>query len=218
MFIRSTIAALLTATAVAAVTPVTSASAADLPRPYSKAPAYVGPGYYDWTGFYAGINGGYGWANNSGPKGFIGGGQLGYNWQTGNFVFGLEGDIQYSAMKLDEDLGGGVTGTSKVEAFGTARGRIGYAFDRALVYGTGGFAYTKTKISLSGPGGSISDSKWSSGYALGGGLEYALWDRWTAKAEYLYIHSGDVTLTLGGVTATGNYNYNVARAGLNYRF
>jgi outer membrane immunogenic protein len=209
MRIKTAIAALLVLGATG------GASAADLPR---KAPAYYAPSFYDWTGFYIGANAGYGWANNSGPKGFIGGGQLGYNWQTGRLVFGLEGDLQYSAMKRDEDLGGGITGTAKVQAFGTARGRIGYAFDRALVYGTGGFAYTRTNLSLTGPGGSVSDSKWSSGYALGGGLEYAVWDRWTVKAEYLYIHSGDVTLNLGGATITGNYNYNVARAGLNYRF
>jgi outer membrane immunogenic protein len=194
-----------------------AASAADLPR---KAPSYVAPSYYDWTGFYIGANAGYGWTTTfaGNPRGFVGGGQLGYNWQTGNFVVGIEGDIQYSALKSEVDLGGGVTGAAKIPAFATVRGRLGYAFDRALVYGTGGWAYTKTEASLSGAGVTISDSKWTSGYALGAGLEYALWNRWTVKGEYLYVRSGDVSLTLAGLTASGNYTVNVARVGLNYRF
>lgn len=211
MRINTAIAALLMLGATGA------ASAADLPR---KAPAYFSPSYYDWTGFYIGANGGYGWSTNfiGNPKGFVGGGQLGYNWQTGNFVFGVEGDIQYTSLKTDTDLGGGVTGSAKIPAFATVRGRLGYAFDRALVYGTGGWAYTKTEASLSGGGLTVSDSKWSSGYALGGGLEYALWNCWTVKGEYLYVRSGNVNLTLLGVTASGNYTMNIVRAGLNYRF
>jgi outer membrane immunogenic protein len=198
----------------------TGASAADLPRSYSKAPAYVAPTYYNWTGLYVGANAGYGWAPDfaSDAKGFVGGGQLGYNWQTGAFVFGVEGDIQYTSLKSTADLGGGVTATGKIPAFATARGRIGYAFDRWMVFGTGGFAYTKTDLSLTNGIATVSDSKWSSGYALGGGVEWALWDRWSVKAEYLYVHSGNVELTLGGVSGGGSYNINVARAGLNYRF
>jgi outer membrane immunogenic protein len=211
MRINTAIAALLMLGATGA------ASAADLPR---KAPAYISPSYYDWTGFYIGANAGYGWSTNffGNPKGFVGGGQLGYNWQTGNFVFGVEGDIQYTSLKTDTDLGGGVTGSAKVPAFATVRGRLGYAFDRALVYGTGGWAYTKTEASLTGGGATISTSKWTSGYALGGGLEYALWNRWTVKGEYLYVRSGDVSLTLLGTTGGGNYTLNIARVGLNYRF
>ncbi len=191
-----------------------AASAADIPR---KAPAYYSPSYYDWTGFYIGANGGYGWVENSGPKGFVGGGQLGYNWQTGRLVLGVEGDIQYTGMKQEETFGA-VTASAKVKSFATARGRLGYAFDRLMVYGTGGFAYTKTELSLTSGGASISDSKWSSGWTAGGGVEWAAWDRWSVKGEYLYVHSGDITLTLAGVTASGNYNFHVARAGLNYRF
>ncbi|MDI1347020.1 MAG: porin family protein [Pseudolabrys sp.] len=191
-------------------------SAADLPR---KAAPYIGPSYYDWTGFYIGANGGYGWAPDfaSDAKGFVGGGQLGYNWQTGRLVFGVEGDLQYTSLKSSETVGG-VTATGKIPAFGTARGRIGYAWDRMMLYGTGGWAYTKTDVSLTNGVTTVSDAKWSSGYAVGGGVEWAVWDRWSVKAEYLYVHSGNVQLTLAGVTAGGSYNLNVARVGLNYRF
>lgn len=200
-----------------AVLQTAPASAADIPR---KAPAYIGPSYYDWTGFYIGVNGGYAWTNNfaaSNPKGFVGGGQLGYNWQTGRLVFGVEGDLQYTNLKATETVGA-VSATGKIPAFGTARGRIGYAFDRWMVYGTGGWAYTKTDVSLTNGAATVSDSKWSSGYAVGAGVEWAAWDRWSVKAEYLYVHSGNVALSLGGVTTSGNYSINVARAGLNYRF
>ena len=208
MRIKTAIAAILVLGATGA------ASAADIPR---KAPAYYAPSYYDWTGFYIGANGGYGWVEDSGPKGVIGGGQLGYNWQTGRLVFGVEGDIQYTDMKQEETIAG-ITASAKVQSFATARGRLGYAFDRLLVYGTGGFAYTKTELSLTNGIVSISDSKWSSGWTAGGGLEWAAWDRWSVKGEYLYVHSGNVDLTLAGVAVSGNYNFHVARAGLNYRF
>lgn len=190
--------------------------AADLPRPAYKAPypAYtVAP--YSWTGFYVGANGGYIWSGSD--NGFAGGGQLGYNYQIGSIVFGLEGDFQATSLKAEETAGG-ITGTTKVKYFGTARGRIGYAFDRALVYGTGGLAYTNTDLSITDGVTTLSDSSWSSGYTLGGGLEWAASDRWSVKAEYLFVHSGDVSLTLGGVTVEGNYDMHVVRAGLNYRF
>jgi outer membrane immunogenic protein len=191
-------------------------SAADLPR---KAAPYIGPSYYDWTGFYIGANAGYGWAPDfaSDAKGFVGGGQFGYNWQTGRLVLGVEGDLQYTSIKSSETVGA-VTATGKIPAFATARGRIGYAWDRMMLYGTGGWAYTKTDVSLTNGAATVSDAKWSSGYAVGGGVEWAAWDRWSVKAEYLYVHSGNVELTLAGATAGGSYNLNVARVGLNYRF
>lgn len=196
----------------------TSASAADLPR---KAPAYVAPIGFNWTGFYAGVNAGYGWADSSlgDADGFVGGGQIGYNWQAAGspFVFGLEADIQGADMNSSATVGA-ITASGRMNAFGTVRGRIGYAWDRAMIYATGGWAYTRTSLSLTGPGGSISDSDWSSGYTLGGGIEWAAWDRWSVKAEYLYVNTGDISLSLAGVPVTGDYNFSVIRAGLNYRF
>lgn len=213
-----------TLTAIGAVLAVlgyaTAASAADMPaRNYTKAPP-MAP-MFNWTGLYLGLNGGYGWVDAGGSSvgGFVGGGQIGYNWQGigSPLVLGLEADIQGADIDQSETIGA-VTGTTRVKAFGTVRGRIGYAFDRAMIYATGGWAYTRTSLDLTGPGGSISSSDWSSGWALGGGLEYAFMGPWSAKLEYLHVDSGDVTLTLAGVPITGNYDLNVVRAGLNYRF
>lgn len=210
--------------ALALITVSTAASAADMPaRTYTKAPAMMAPAMYNWTGFYVGLNGGYGWVNSGGagnPSGFVGGGQIGYNWQGmgSPFVLGLEADIQGADLDETVALGGGVTATTRSNAFGTVRGRVGYAFDRAMIYATGGWAYTRTSLALSGPGGSISSSEWSSGWALGGGLEYAFAGPWSVKLEYLHVDSGDVTLTLAGVPVTGSYDMDIVRAGLNYRF
>jgi outer membrane immunogenic protein len=206
--------------ALAAFVLTTAASAADLPaRTYTKAPP-MAPAF-NWTGLYVGLNAGYGWVSSGGSDagGFVGGGQIGYNWQAmgSPLVLGIEGDFQ--GADIDESATiGAVTATTRASAFGTIRGRIGYAFDRAMIYATGGWAYTRTSLDLTGPGGSISSSDWSSGWALGGGLEYAFMGPWSVKLEYLHVDSGDVTLTLAGVPFTGSYDMNVVRAGLNYRF
>lgn len=197
----------------------TAASAADMPaRNYTKAPPMVAA--FNWTGFYLGVNAGYGWVDTGGnPGGFVGGGQIGYNWQAigSPLVLGLEADLQGADIDQTETVGG-ISSTTRAKAFGTVRGRIGYAFDRAMIYATGGWAYTRTSLDLTGPGGSISSSDWSSGWTLGGGLEYAFMGPWSAKLEYLHVDSGDVTLTLAGVPVTGKYDMSVVRAGLNYRF
>jgi outer membrane immunogenic protein len=209
---------------VVAIGLATAASAADMPaRNYTKAPAYVNPGY-NWTGFYLGVNAGGAWSkagtNFGDASGFVGGGQIGYNWQAmgSPLVLGLEADIQGTSLKNSATVGA-VSAEAKVPAFGTVRGRIGYAWDRFMVYGTGGWAYTDTKASATSPGFSASDSKWGSGYTLGGGLEWAFAGPWSLKAEYLYVKARSVDLSLGGVpVSTGDYHYNVVRAGLNYHF
>lgn len=200
----------------------TTASAADLPQKYTKAPAYTPPVGYNWTGLYLGVNAGWGWTRGGDfgdANGFVGGGQIGYNWQPAGspLVLGIEADIQGADID-NSATAAGVTVTGRMNAFGTVRGRIGYAWDRFMLYGTGGWAYTKTNLSATNGVVTVSDSDWSSGYALGGGLEWAAWDRWSVKAEYLYLHSGDVNLTLAGAPINGQYNVNILRAGLNYRF
>jgi outer membrane immunogenic protein len=209
--------------AVAVLGLATAASAADLPaRTYTKAPPMVAT--YNWTGFYLGVNAGGAWSsagsNFGDASGFVGGGQIGYNWQAlgSPLVLGLEADFQGTSLKNSATVGA-FTGEAKVPAFGTVRGRIGYAWDRFMVYGTGGWAYSKTEASVTAPGFAASDSKWGSGYTLGGGLEWAFAGPWSLKAEYLYVKARSVDLTLGGVgVSTGDYHYNVVRAGLNYRF
>lgn len=201
--------------------------AADLPRPSYKAPVYA-PSYYNWTGFYAGINAGYGfgksdWSGAGGtgstkPKGFIGGVQLGYNLQTGMWVWGLEADFDYSAMKGSDNGGTGVCSgagcETKLKYFGTGRGRIGYAgWDRWLPYVTGGAAYGNVKATPA-VGGDFSKGK--VGWTVGGGVEYAVFANWTTKLEYLYADLGTISGGTPGNDVT--FKSHLVRAGLNYRF
>lgn len=203
-----------------------AAFAADLPR---KAPvSYIAPEpVMTWTGFYIGANAGYGWANvgtngvSSNLTGFIGGGQLGYNWQTGAWVFGVEGDFQ-GADEKRSDTGtiGGISFTvdQKIQWFATARGRIGYAFDSWLLYFTGGAAWQSYKLSASALGASVSDDTTKIGWTVGGGIEWMFMPRWSAKLEYLYMDTGDTDVTLFGTTFTGRAKNSIARIGVNYHF
>ena len=202
-----------------------AAQAADLSPPPSysspsyKAPAYVAPTYATWTGFYVGINGGYGFGDSDfgafisdpQPKGFLVGGTLGYNLQTGVWVWGIEGDIAYSAMKDDVGCGGGSC-ELKMPWFATARGRIGYGgWGNLLPYITGGAAFANLKASA--PGGDETATR--VGWTLGAGLEYALFSNWSVKIEYLYADFGTMDCTACGDV---DYKAQFVRAGLNYRF
>jgi len=203
---------------------------ADLPRPAYKAPVYVAPGF-NWTGFYVGINGGYGWAKSSwssavtsgdvSPKGWLIGGTLGYNMQTGNFVWGLEGDIDLSTIKGSTSGGTGVCATPGCESrnrwFGTARGRIGYAFDRWLPYLTGGAAFGDVKMS---PNTGLSETKTKIGWTAGAGIEWAFMTNWSTKIEYLYADLGKSTCSAAscGVDTDVTWKANIVRLGVNYRF
>jgi outer membrane immunogenic protein len=202
-----------------------AANAADLPRGPYKAPAYVAPAYANWTGFYAGINAGYGFGKSNWdvpavspkPKGFVGGVTLGYNLQTGLWLWGLEGDIDYSGMKGTADCPGGTCET-KNSWLGTARGRFGYAgWNNFLPYITGGAAFGDIKATA--PNGA-SATKTKVGWTVGAGLEYAMWSNWSVKAEYLYVDLGkfDCGLTCGAASDNVSFKANIVRAGLNYRF
>jgi outer membrane immunogenic protein len=204
--------------------------AADLPRPSYKAPIYTSPGF-SWTGFYAGLNVGYGFGTSSWssavtsgdpkPKGVLAGLTLGYNLQTGSWVWGLEGDIDYSGMKGSATGTGACAGVgceTKSSWLGTARGRLGYAgWDRWLPYFTGGAAFGDVKMT---PASGASETKTKVGYTLGGGVEYALMSNWSAKVEYLYADLGKSTCsaTTCGVATDVNYKANIVRMGINYRF
>lgn len=197
----------------------TSANAADLPRRMPvKAVPYAAA--YNWTGFYAGLNAGYGWTRQS-PRadGFVGGGQIGYNWQAigSPLVLGIEADIQGNDQDSTQVLGA-ATVTSRINAFGTIRGRIGYAWDRALLYVTGGFAYQRDRLTTTVGAVTLENSGWDSGYALGGGLEYAFAGPWTAAIEYLYVDVKGRSNTIGAVTTNASFDNNVVRAKVNYRF
>jgi len=212
--------------AAAMLTVSMAAHAADLPRPY-KAPAYIAPIYANWTGFYVGLNAGYGFGKSNwdvpaispSPKGFVGGLTMGYNFQTGMWVWGIEGDADYAGMKGSADCFGGTCET-KTSWLATVRGRIGYAgWNNWLPYLTGGAGFGNIKATS--PFGDA--SKTQIGWTAGAGVEYAMWSNWSVKLEYLYMDLGkfDCGASCTGVAGTSDnvsFNANIVRAGLNYRF
>src|ERR1700681_200197 len=201
-----------------------AAQAADLPRPTYKAPEYTAPAYSNWTGFYVGLNAGYGFGKSNwdvpaispSPKGFLGGGTIGYNFQTGVWGWGAEGDFDFSTMKGSADCFGGSCET-KNDWLGTARARIGYAgWNNWLPYLTAGAAVGDIKATS--PVGSA--NKMKVGWTAGLGIEYALWTNWSVKAEYLYVDLGkfDCGISCGAATDNVSFKANLARLGVNYRF
>ena len=203
---------------------VVSASAADLPaRMPAKAPVYVQPMAYSWTGFYLGLNGGYGFGrsefNGTLPSGgFDAGGGLfgatvGYNWQTGPLVFGLEGDIDWSGMKGSSVCGGAFSCSTHNDYLSTIRGRVGYAMDRWMPYITGGAAIGNVKTSIAGLGDT---NNTKAGWTVGGGIEASIAGPWTAKVEYLYVDLGSADTAVAGTSA--KFTSDIIRGGINYKF
>ena len=219
------------------LTSAMSARAADLPpRPPSFYKAAPQEQAYNWSGFYAGINAGYGWGRsswsdpavgaNSGnfsTRGGLVGVQLGYNWQSGPVVFGVETDADWMNLKGSAAAGGvcatdgGGSCQSQESWVGTTRARIGYAFDRWLPYITGGVAYGDIKAMQ--PTGTSSSTK--AGWTAGAGLEYGINPNWSAKVEYLHIDLGTATF-MGAASGTQTLNVPVtndlARVGINYHW
>jgi outer membrane immunogenic protein len=189
-----------------------SAQAADISYG-SRAPYTVNQplNAYSWAGRYLGGNLGYAWGsvdnNPSKPNGVFGGVQAGYNWQNGPFVFGLEGDIQASAAndtfapwKFSNPW------------FGTARGRVGYAMNNILFYGTAGLAFGELRGETFG----LSESHTTAGWTAGVGAEFGFAQNWTAKIEYLYVDLSDSRFTITGLR--NGYQFGTVRLGVNYRF
>ncbi|MCJ2127236.1 outer membrane protein [Methylobacterium sp. J-077] len=281
---------LLASTVLAGMT--VAASAADLPRRAAPPPVFTPVPVFTWTGFYVGVNAGYGFDassrnttnyalptgsvinsantnaivsvnNRNNNDGFTGGAQIGYNYQFtpgSGFVVGIEADAQYVdfARRANATQNYGLVGApgtafsnprafvatsgNGLDYFGTVRGRLGYAFDRTLVYATGGYAYGSGQDDQNFAGNRFRDS-FRSGYAVGGGLEYALpTDSFlnffkssavTLKVEGLYVNLDRQKNTAGGVYygnilapngtaylngAAANTEFAVVRAGLNYKF
>lgn len=198
-----------------------AASAADIPRRAAPPPPVVAAPVFTWTGAYLGINGGYGWGTStfSAPfatgsfdlSGGLVGGTLGYNYQVGQGVFGLEGDIDWSGIQ-GSTFCGGTTCETRNNWLSTVRGRLGYSFDRFMPYVTGGLAVGDIETSIAGVG-SGRDTK--AGWNVGGGVEAMLVGPWTAKAEYLYVDLGRGGIVLG---TDAEFKSHVVRGGVNYRF
>jgi outer membrane immunogenic protein len=221
-----------------------SALAADLP---TKAPVYKAPpAYFSWTGFYIGANAGYGWAasNDSvtyanpskavpgavGPgsaRGGFGGGQIGYNSQINSVVLGVEADFQGAGLSHStptQVIGvDSFAATQKINWFYTVRGRAGFAFDRALLYFTGGFAGARVvDTALVDGTDPLSGRTSRTGYVLGGGLEWAFHRDWSAKIEYQFINVGQQHLfdpqRFVFTQSAIKDQFNTVRFGINYHF
>ena len=167
---------------------------------------------YCWMGPYLGGNLGYAWGsvdnNPTSPAGFAGGVQAGYNWQMGSpWVFGIEGDLQASAA--DDTF---APWKFSNPWFGTVRGRVGYAVDNVLFYGTAGLAFGE----VTGETFGLSESHTDAGWTAGVGAEFGFAPHWSAKAEYLYIDLSDTRFSITGMS--NGYQFGLVRAGVNYRF
>jgi outer membrane immunogenic protein len=198
--------------------------AADFPG-VAKAPSYASP--WNWTGFYVGINGGYAWgtSNWTNPAtgattgdfnltGALVGGTIGYNLQTGLWVWGAEADIDASWIKGTDAT---VCCQTKNDWLATARGRVGYAFDHWLPFLTGGMAFGDIKMT---PVGFPSETTTKIGWTVGGGLEYAFQGPWSAKVEYLYadLGKGSCSVATCGAATDVTFKTSIVRAGVNYHF
>ncbi|CAN1540082.1 COG3637 Opacity protein and related surface antigens [Rhabdaerophilaceae bacterium] len=195
---------------------------ADLPRRTAPAsPAIAAIPAFAWTGFYAGLNAGYGFGNFTGavgkqykdPAGFTGGVQIGYNHQVGQMVYGLETDLNYANLRGNNNALGVAGSKNTVDYFGTVRGRIGYSVDRFLPYLTAGFAYGGSTVSVPGLAKSTPTHV---GWTAGVGVEYAITNNLTARVEGLYVDLNDQRV-LGGANKSGS-EFGVVRAGINAKF
>lgn len=208
-----------------------TASAADLG--YKKPSPVPMMARYNWTGFYVGIQGGYGFSDGirhtqtaPGPatsgsfkaKGGLIGATVGYNYQlANNIVLGAEGDYAWSGIKGSTFVACAGGCSTKIDSLGTVRVRAGYAIDRFLPYITGGLALGNVKGAASPV---LRGSEFRAGWALGAGLEAAVWNNVTAKIEYLYADLGKFNYAPAGsgfVIKTPAKSH-IIRAGLNYRF
>ncbi len=256
----------LAATGLMTLACTTAASAADLPR-RTPATAFAPAPAFSWTGFYAGANVGYhalsgrtmdfsatesaaggfatGLRDGAIPArlatrggAFLGGLQLGYNYQINQFVVGVEADLNYtnanSRVSFLSRAGGDITTTTverEMSYLGTVRARAGVAFDRLFVYATGGLAYANTRNGFrvdeaTTPFSVSASSRATYGWTVGGGAEYALTNNWTVKGEYLFYNLGSsdpgVLVTAGGIRSTlvGSVNNqgHIGKLGVNYKF
>jgi outer membrane immunogenic protein len=213
-----------------AVAPV--AEAADLPR-LKAAPMPMAVPVANWAGWYAGVN--VGVANvgmtrrdedgeprdySSNTSGFIGGGQLGYNWQRGYFVYGVEADI--SGLAAEKTWPGGRGASNNLPWLSTVRGRMGLALADTLVYATAGLAIGEVKTTKLLDNGEIqySQSKTQLGWAVGGGVEHMLSRNWTVALEGLYVNLGSTPAycTRKCDSRTVDTKAAIARFKLNYKF
>lgn len=211
----------LVASVFALLAATASARAADIVEPIVEAPIFT------WTGPYIGIQGGFAWANagfrhdfdvfeshSSNFDGGLLGGLIGYNWQTGSFVFGAEADINkvwndqtFDVGRFDVDVGS--------DYLASIRARAGYAWDRALLFATGGVAFTGVSADATIDGIDFSASQSFTGWTIGGGVDYAFTDNWIGRLEYRFYDFGNQDIF---DTRNLDVQYNTLTVGVAYKW
>jgi outer membrane immunogenic protein len=237
-----------------------TAFAADLPS-RAPPPVYLPPvPIFTWTGIYIGGQIGYAWASGNNnftgfdpffgpaggtflsssaggtPSGVIGGANVGYNYQINQWVLGIEGSVDGTSLSNTAVVafpdGTSLTAHTKADIQGSIRGRLGIAWDRALIYGTGGVAFGgfNTDVSILNPAvpffanGNVSNTR--VGWTVGGGIQYAITNNWSVRAEYRYTNWGTLSdgrlaaVAAPGVFFNGNrhLNQNQVQVGFDYKF
>jgi outer membrane immunogenic protein len=215
-----------------------TASAADMLSRVAKAPPMVAAPAFSWTGCYAGVHAGGGWGDKDwydigqkfaehNVRGWLAGGQLGCDVQAGSFVFGIEGQGSWAEIKggADNIFTDAFASHSRIERMLTATGRVGYAWDRALLYIRGGGAWAheehwQTSDALNGGVLTRGDSN-RRGWLLGAGLEWVFAPNWSVKLEYNYVDFGSDLAQLRGLDSLDtdiDQDLHTVIVGLNYRF
>lgn len=223
-------------TAVSAITIAGPALAADFPSPQAP-PTYLPTiPIFTWTGVYVGGQVGYAWGNDnfevidpmtgiasaggSSPNGVIGGAHVGYNLQMNQWVVGLEGDVNGTSFSATTAPFPAASTSTRSDVQGSIRGRAGIAWDRALIYATGGAAFGGFTRTYSDPFGFDSFATTRAGWTVGGGLEYAITNNWSVRAEYRYSDFGRTTdAPFGGLMLVQHHlTENQVQVGFSYKF
>jgi outer membrane immunogenic protein len=203
---------------------VSSAMAADLPIRKGAAAPPPEPAFFDWSGIYVGGHIGYGYGQADivlgnqvlrlDSEGFLGGVQGGWNYQMGRFVLGAELDFSFADINSDNSNNATANVSSSTPWIATATTRLGYTWDRFLVYGKVGAAFAQFDYNIN----NVAASETRVGYALGAGLEWLIAGNWSAKAEYNYLDFGRSAVDFNGVSRDIDQSISVIKAGINYRF
>ncbi len=224
--------AIILASLVAASSLVLPASAADLGwggTQSTQNTLFNSSSAYNWSGFYAGVSGGYGWGavrqsppglatTETNASGWLAGINAGYNFDFGGFVLGGEADINWTNFGYEADVGGSRL-RANLDGFGTARLRAGASFGQVMPYFTGGVAVARGNVSTTTGAVTTSQGNTHFGWTLGGGLEAAATENITLRAEFLHVNVGDAGYaTAPGGNSDFGHGFSIIRAGVNYKF
>lgn len=210
------------------LTAASPALAADV----TAGPSMTSPGF-DWTGYYAGLQAGYGWgqadiegtsgppfSTSSNPTGGFVGGYVGGLWQFNQAVVGGEAELNYASIGGSSSPGAGNSFGSDVRWFGSVDAKAGFAMDRVLIYGVGGLAFGGIETSQQAGSTAFSETRSKAGWTVGAGIDYALTDQFVVGAQYRYYDFGSEHFdgTNGFSDRDQSTNLNTVRLNLSYKF